>query len=773
MIDNYQRFLDKKTQPIQGNGIIVDSKKINSILFPFQRDIVIWALKLGRAAVFADCGLGKSFLQLEWAKHIIEAKAIDILIFAPLAVSEQTKREGKKLKIKVNVCGDMSDVKHGINITNYEKMHKFDLSKFGGIVIDESSILKSFSGKFKTELIDKTKNHLYKLACTATPSPNDYTELGSHSEFIGALKSKEMRAAFFVNDSANIGVWRLKKHAPEKFWNWLAQWSVTIKKPSDLGYEDGKFKLPKLSIIHKIINAEKPLDGKFFIRPAKTLNERRQARRETLSKKIEAINKLIGDSNESWMIWCDLNKESDELKSNIKNAVAIKGSDDEDEKIKALTGFIDGKIKILISKPSMFGFGLNLQMCHNIIYCGLSDSYEQFYQSLRRHWRFGQKKPVNAFIFLSDLETNVLKNIQRKERDCENMSKQIVKFTRQMSTEQIHNHKDIKSKKYKGGDRIKEEKYELINGDCVEEIKTIESNSIGLSVYSPPFSDLFCYSDSDRDMGNAKDYKEFFEHYSYLVKELYRVTQKGRLTVFHCADIPLMKERDGVIGLRDFPGDLIKAYQKEGWVYHSKHIIWKDPLIAAVRTKAIGLMHKQVVKDSAICRAGLPDYLIAMRKEGDNYNPISRDGGFKVFIGDKEDDPIAQKGIKYSHHVWRKYASPVWMDINQTNTLNVKMAKGNKDEKHVCPLQLDVIERAIELWSTENDLVLSPFMGIGSEGYIALKMKRRFVGIELKKDYYKCAKINVKAGLYGSKPTKNKRAIAKGRKISDFMRGRS
>ena len=289
-------------------------------------------------------------------------------------------------------------------------------------------------------------------------------------------------------------------------------------------------------------------------------------------------------------------------------------------------------------------------------------------------------------------------------------------------------------------DQMITDKFSVYNGDCVEVVRGIPDNSIHYTVFSPPFINLYVYSNSERDIGNCKNDQEFYEQFTFLIKELMRVTIPGRLVSFHCMDIPAMKERDGYIGLKDFPGDLLRMFESEGFIYHSKATIWKDPLIEATRTKALGLMHKQIEKDSSMCRQGLPDYLITIRKPGDNPEPIAHENGFTSFAG--LDEP--KTGV-YSHQVWRRYASPVWMDINQNNTLQREPARDNADERHICALQLDVIERALQLWTNPNDIVLSPFMGIGSEGYKAIEMGRRFVGIELKESYYRVAVNNLKS----------------------------
>jgi DNA modification methylase len=277
------------------------------------------------------------------------------------------------------------------------------------------------------------------------------------------------------------------------------------------------------------------------------------------------------------------------------------------------------------------------------------------------------------------------------------------------------------------------DKFALYHGDSVQILQGIPENKIGYTIFSPPFAELYTYSNNEEDLGNSKNYNEFFIHFKFIIKELFRITAKGRLVSIHCIDIPAMKERDGYIGLKDFPGDIIRSFQEEGFIYHSRVTIWKNPLVEATRTKALGLMHKQLCKDSAMCRQGLPDYVITMRKPGENQEQIKHGIGFQNFIG--EDIP-QEIGLKFSHEVWRRYASPVWMDINQSDTLNFRIARDEKDEKHICPLQLQVIERCVELWSNPGDTCLTPFGGIGSESFIFIKKLRNAIAIELKKSYY-------------------------------------
>lgn len=297
-------------------------------------------------------------------------------------------------------------------------------------------------------------------------------------------------------------------------------------------------------------------------------------------------------------------------------------------------------------------------------------------------------------------------------------------------------------------DQIISDKWSMYHGDCVEVMKGLKSDSIHYSIFSPPFSSLFVYSNSIRDMGNSSD-DEFYDHFKFFIEELYRIIMPGRLVSIHCSDIPAMKERDGYIGLKDFPGKILRMFEDIGFIYHSKVMIWKDPLIEATRTKSIGLMHKQIIKDSSMCRMGTPDYIITLRKLGDNIELIEHKNGFEEYIGEKE-EPKYKKSEdnltnKYSHHVWQRYASPVWVDIRQGNTLNIRQARDKDDERHICPLQLDVIARCLELWTNKDDIVFSPFAGIGSEGYESIKRGRKFIGIELKKSYYDIAVKNLKS----------------------------
>lgn len=721
-MENYKKFLESKKITHIESGF--DCKDLHDSLFDFQKAIVKWALKRGKSAIFADTGLGKTFQQVVWADEVAKHTNGNVIIFAPLCVAYQTKDLAKsELGIDVNYCRSQDQVVKGINITNYEMLDHFDASKFSGIVLDEASIIKSYDGKTTDKILDFSKNIPYKLSCTATPSPNDYMELGNQAEFVGVMSRTEMLAMFFIHDGGDTAKWRLKGHGEVKFWEWLSTWAVVVRKPSDLGFDDTGYILPELIMHEHIIENHNPIEGHLFNLPAVGLNEQRAAKRASLNERVSAVAELVNESDDPWMIWCHLNDESEELGKAIKDSVTVAGSDSIDHKESSMTGFSHGKIKRLISKASICGYGMNWQHCNHTAFSGIDNSFESMYQAIRRFYRFGQTKPVHVHLFLSDAEMPVLDNIKRKEKQHNEMSARMVEHMQEFMKKEIFGMMPEKSE-YKR-EVVKSEKYELHLADCVELASEIESGSIDYTVFSPPFASLYTYSNSDRDMGNSKSTSEFYRHFRFLVDEMLRITRPGRLLSFHCMNLPTSKQNDGFIGIKDFRGDLIKMFVDAGWIYHSEVVIWKDPVTAMQRTKALGLLHKTIRKDSSMSRQGIPDYLVTMRKPGINDKPIAHT---------KEEFPV---------DLWQRYASPVWFDINPSKTLQFRSAREGDDERHICPLQLEVIERAIELWTAKNDLVFSPFTGIGSEGYTAIKMGRRFIGSELKESYFNLAKKNL------------------------------
>lgn len=427
MKNNYNDFIKNKIKSIEYLGIEIDRKEIHSILFEYQKDLVKWALKKGKSALFTMTGTGKTLIELEFCRQLWIKKRYSSIIITPLAVSEQTIREAKnKLNIKVNNLRKNS-FREGINIVNYEYLHKINSDNYKVVVLDESGILKDYSGKIRNNIITIFKDFRFKLAASATPAPNDYEELGNHSEFLDVLKRKEMLAMYFNHDSSNTSKWKLKKHAFDKYWEWVSSWASVMNNPSDLGYNEDRFNLPLLN--EKIITLKLDFTNYkkrgYFVpcdQEMKTLSDRRKARRESLPLKIKWIKEKIKNQKDNiFLIWCDLNYESEALKKAIPYAVEIRGSNTNEYKEKNMLDFAEGKIKVLITKPKIAGHGMNWQICYNQIFCGLSDSFESYFQAVRRSWRFGQEREVNIFVVSSNLEKVTIDNIKRKEIEFNRM----------------------------------------------------------------------------------------------------------------------------------------------------------------------------------------------------------------------------------------------------------------------------------------------------------------------------------------------------------------
>jgi len=754
METNYEKFLKNKRHNVEPVGFNIELEDLNDSLFAWQKAIVRWALHRGRAALFEDCGLGKSLQQLEWASQINRMVIGDVLILAPLAVAQQTKREADKFGITtpVTVCKKQTDVRPGINITNYEKLHHFNCNSFKGIVLDESSILKSFDGKTRRQLTDFVKRIPYRLCCTATPAPNDLIEITNHAEFLDIMSGKEIIALFFKQDGNTTHKWRLKGHAKQAFWEWLSEWSIAIRKPSDIGYDDNGFVLPPLKM-HQITTDGKPKEGWLFVDEARTLKERRDARRDSLDDRIKACSDLVNNSKEKWIVWCDLNIESDALTKAIPDAIEIRGSHDQQYKEDKLLGFINGDYRVLVTKPSIAGHGINAQICWNMAFVGLSDSYELMYQATRRCWRYGQKHEVNCYVITGESEGAVVRNIERKELQAKEMFDEIIK---NMSVHELNKKAKRTEMTYKKEIENGED-WVLYLGDSVEVVKEIPDDIIGLSVFSPPFPGMYAYTNSARDIGNVKSIDELINHFAFLMQDMLRITMPGRCCAIHLTQEPVFKGKDGYVGLRDFRGRIIIKMEDAGWIYYGEVTIDKNPQVKASRTKESTLLFKTLSQDSSNVRPALADYLLIFKKRGDNTVPIPAGSHERWNKG----------GGWITPEEWCEWASPVWYrqmpndgrfpnypsrdqetdGIRETDVLQVRKAKESDDEKHLCPLQLGVIERAIKLWSAPGDVVFSPFAGIGSEGYQALRLGRQFIGIELKESYWKVACENLKQAI--------------------------
>jgi DNA modification methylase len=655
-------------------------------------------------------------MQLEWARQVAEHSGGRVLILCPLAVAAQTISEGEKFGVHVTRWNEGSSA---IFIANYESFHKVPLEGVTGIVLDESSILKNYTGKVKRLILDRCADIDYKLACTATPAPNDLNEIGNHSEFLDIMDAPIMRMRWFVRDEG-MNNYRLKGHAFADFYGWIGTWASVLRKPSDIGYEDEGYDLPGLYFHEREIQTPPRDHGMLFNEVAVSATNFNAELRLTKVPRMEMAADLVNNSEEPYIVWVRQNEEAKYVCNLIPDAVEVHGGMTPEQKESAFLAFKAGQFRVLVTKTKIAQFGLNFQHCPNQIFASLDFSFEGLYQAIRRSYRFGQTKEVNIYIISTDTMENVTSSINRKQKQFNEMMTGIVQHA---------NETEYTMKSYYDKVETKTEDYHLVNADCVDAIQFLDDDSVDLSVFSPPFSTLFTYSDNIRDMGNCVDNDEFFEQTKYLLRDLYRVMKPGRLVCVHSKDLAKYKNSSGYTGLYDFTGDYHRAMEAAGFKYHSKVTIWTDPVLEMQRTKTQRLLYKQLRKDSSYTGIGLPEYVTI----------------FKKWEGAEEDwEPITNKTREnFPLDTWQKWASPVWMDIQRTDVLNDwRGAKDAKDEKHICPLQLGIIERCIGLWSNPGELVFSPFAGIGSEIYQAVKMHRRGLGFELKPSYYEMAKKN-------------------------------
>lgn len=724
MTDNemreYNDLLEaKKTKKIE-SGFDVEESELNPKLFDFQRYCVKRMVKEGRGAVFAGCGNGKTLISLEWATKVAEHEGKPILILAPLSVSRQTIKEGAKFGYKVDLYRDMDEATT-IAITNYEQIENVDISRFVGVVLDESSILKNFTGYYRNLLTEKFKGMPYKLCCTATPSPNDLNEIGNHSEFLEILDSQDMRSKWFVREEG-MNNYRLKGHAKGDFYGWIASWAIMFENPADIGFvETGKlFKLPELTVTDHLIET-KPEDGLLFSTGIVNATNFNMELRKTMNERLELAAKIARESSGQVLIWIKQNQEGDILGKLIPEAVEVRGSDSDADKEQRLLDFAEGKFRILISKAKICGYGMNFQNCGTQIFASPDFSFEDYYQQVRRSYRFGRKGNVNIHLIITDTMTNARAIVEKKQQAFEEMVREM---NRNVNENRYGLLDHYEYREYKDDDVF------LMKGDTTIEIKRIPDNSVDLIIFSPPFSSLFTYSNYINDMGNNESHEEFFKQYAFLLKELYRILKPGRLMCCHTKDLGVYKNSSGYTGMYDFTGEHTRAVLAEGFKLHSKVTIWTDPVLEMQRTKTQRLLYKQVTSDSSKTGIGMAEYITI----------------FKKWEGDEADwEPIVNLNRdNFPLETWQKWASPVWMDIRRTDVLTASEGTAMGDEKHICPLQLGVIERLVNLWSNEGETVFTPFLGIGSEVYEAVRNNRKGIGCELKDSYFDTAVKNIK-----------------------------
>ena len=741
---DYQEFIDQKSKRLRSRvqGIEVAEYEIHPALYPFQRAITRRALQLGNAALFEDCGMGKTIQELEWARHVTAKTDLPVLVFAPLAVGPQMVKEGRLIDHHVELVRRQSDVSSPLAVTNYEMMQHFDPTAFGGLVLDESSILKNQFGKMRSEIVDFASHIPYKLAATATPAPNDLPELLNHASYLGIMSVKEALALFFTQDGNTTQNWRLKGHAITEFWQWAGSWAIAARSPDDLDMPMPGYDLPELRITNHDVGYDAPPEQGTMFQLSVGIADMRRIRRGSLEARVAACADLANDSDEPWVIWCELNDESSALADAIPDAVEVRGSDSIDRKTAALTAFSTGQTRVLVTKPSIAGHGLNWQHCAHMAFVGASYSYEMQYQAIRRCWRYGQEREVMVHRLATDADMYVLDAVAQKEQGQDSLYDNI--------PWQMHSNVSKAAPVQSCDDSASGNGYTLYLGDSVQTIDQIEDASVGLSVFSPPFPGMYVYTDSPHDMGNVASIGEMVEQFSHLMapSKMTRVMMPGRSVFIHITQGVAQLGRDGYVGLKDFRGDLIRMMEGNNWIYYGEVTIDKNPQVKAIRTRDAGLTFKSLATDAARMHPALADMLLQFKKPGVNPVPIR-----------------AAKSEKYGNTTgwvtnedWIRWARPVWYaddyqppghegvnGIRETDVLNVSAARSESDERHLCPLQLGVIERCVKVWSNPGELVYSPFAGVGSEGVVALREGRRFVGGELKREYWETARHNLDA----------------------------
>ncbi len=763
----YKELLETKVKTHTDSGF--DHSGGWAHLYPFQEFCVKLALKKGRFAMFEDCGLGKTRQQLTWANEVVKHTNKPVILLDPLAVVPQTKQEGQNIGIQVldlELDESQLDLSPAIYIINYEQLDNVRTSEFSGVILDESSIIKNFEGAYRNVLIERFALTPYKLCCTATPSPNDPMELGNHAEFLNVMSYTEMLAMYFVHDGGETAKWRIKGHAEQLFWDFISSWSIMLSNPSDIGFSDEGYDLPALNYIEKLIITEKKNNGILFNDTAISATTHNAELRLTKIARLNDVVDIVKSlPDESFIIWVKQNEEGETLRKlfdehGITGYFEVKGSDTPEWKKTKLLSFANNEYPILISKNKIAGFGMNFQNCHNMIFASPDFSFEALYQSIRREWRFGQVHAVNVWLIVTDTMQNVIQSIRNKQAQFEQMQK-AMQLSMNRSFNKAHKKIDRENKIYRSAHA------DLRLGDSLQLIDTLPDESIGFSIWSPPFPELYVYSDEIEDLGNCKNYDEFMQFFSFIPEKLFRVMWSGRNVAIHCMDTPIQKGKEGYIGLRDFSGKIIEAMTAAGFIYHSRVTIWKDPVTEMQRTKALGLLHKQVKKDAAMSRVGIPDYLLVFRKPGEHDHPVkcgidvntwqqyasptwddwrNKDHS-KVELMDTIDAMKAQiiamqSGNKFDAPA--NFHEPIWMNIDYGETLNKTEARSENDERHICPLQLQTIERATILWSNGGDTCLSMFGGIGSEPFKFIQLNRKAIAFELKTAYFDVMVKNVK-----------------------------
>lgn len=808
----YLDFLKSKMAIATDSGFDVSDKKINTALKPHQRDIVKWAVKGGKRAVFAKFGLGKSVIQLEWCTQVITHEGGKALIICPLGVKQEFVHDaveilGYDAPTYVKTMAEVTACSADIMITNYERVRDgdIDVKYFTATSLDEAAVLRSFGSKTYQEFLKKFNGVPYKLVATATPDPNKYKELIHYAGYLEIMDTGQALTRFFQRDSTKANNLTLYPHKEEEFWLWVSSWAVFVSKPSDVNptYSDEGYDLPELKInYHRLavskdeLSVDKFGQSKLFDEATASLQDEAKIKRESISQRVAEATKIIAENPEdSFIIWHDLEEERHEIKRQIPNVVDIYGSMDIDLRERRVIDFANGKIKLFATKKILSGSGCNFQKhCHRAIFIGIDYKFNDFIQAVHRIYRFLQTDEVTIDIIYMDEEDEIKKQLLDKWKRFDYQSEKMAEIVRKNGLSSVDNISD-KMKRNIGVKRVVVEgnHYKYINNDCIWELEQMPDNSVDEIVTSIPFGNHYEYTPSYNDLGHNEDNDRFFEQMDYLTPNLLRVLKPGRVACIHVKDRILFGNAtgDGMPTVDPFSDLTVMHYMKHGFRYMGRITITTDVVRENNQTYRLGWTEQ--CKDGSKMGVGCPEYVLLFRKLPTDTSkayadtPVTkskadysrgrwqidahaywRSSGDRLVTKDELKEVSVNKLQKvytqfsksnvynYDEHVAlaekldkenklpasfmviapASWNDTVWDDINRMRTLNTEQRRRDM-QMHVCPLQLDIIERLITRYSNEGDVVLDPFGGIGSTPMTAIKMGRYGIGIELNPDYFR------------------------------------
>lgn len=800
----YSEFLESKIAHTEVSGFDVKREDIHPMCFDFQKDSIIWALKGGKRALFSSFGLGKTFCQLEMARLTIKYKGGKSLIICPLGVKQEFTEDGKKLGIKITYVKSNEDIKNSptdIMITNYERVRDggIDVDLFNFITLDEASVLRSFGSKTFQEFLPKFKNVKYRFVCTATPSPNKTKEIIHYADFLGVSDCGQLLTRFFQRNSTQANDLTLYPHKEEEFWLFVSTWALFLTKPSDLGYSDDGYIMPKLNVHYHCVSVNHldsvtDLDGQhlMFRDAAMGLAAASREKRLTLDDRINKMNEII-TNDKNWLIWHDLEDERRAIKKAIPEVVEVYGSQDIETKEKNIIDFANGKIQYLATKPRISGSGCNFQHhCADMIFLGVGYKFNDFIQAIHRCLRFRQTKEVNVHIIYAESEESILKTLQKKWAQHNDMVENMTKIIKEFGLT-LNAMDSLKRKLGVERYEVKGSRYTCVNNDCVEEMKLLPDNSVDLIHTSIPFGNQYEYSPSYNDFGHCEDNSQFFDQMDYLVPNLLRVLKHGRVAAIHVKDRILFGNATGLgmPSVEPFSDETVRSFRKHGFVFFGRITVVTDVVRENNQTYRLGWTENS--KDGTKMGCGMSEYVLLFRKlptdttkaYADEPVKKSKDiytraqwqidaNGFWRSSGNRflSNEEIANMPLEkvqrcfkdfsastlydYAEHVRignemekqnklpstfgailpQSIDEDVWSDVLRMRTLNSTQSQ-KKQNMHICPLQFDIVERIINRFSNENDLVLDPFGGLMTVPYMALCMNRRGYGVELSPDYFK------------------------------------